>query len=76
MDEQRLYNIEHRLDNIDETLYKQHISLTAHMKRSDALEEQVKPMHNLMLELRGAVKFFKLISVLAGVAEAVRMFWH
>lgn len=75
MDE-RLHRIENRLDHIDETLVKQHYSLQAHMKRSDALEAQVQPMHDLMLELRGVIRLLKIAGLLAGIIEALRMVWH
>lgn len=74
--DKRLDNIENRLDSIDETLIKQHHSLVAHMKRSDALEAQVKPMHDLMLEVKGAVRLIKMIALLAGIIETIRMVWH
>jgi hypothetical protein len=74
--DKRLDNIENRLDSIDETLIKQHASLMTHMRRSDALEAQVQPMHDLMTELKGVVKFLKFIGVIVGIIEAIRMVWH
>jgi len=55
-----------RLDKIDENLDR-------HMKRSDALEAQVEPIHELMTELKGAIRFAKygggIILFLIAVAE-------
>lgn len=66
MDNPRLDRIETRLDSID-------ANLATHMKRSDALEAQVAPMKELMLELRGVVKFLKLAGVIVALIEAFRM---
>lgn len=66
MDNPRLDRIETRLDSID-------ANLATHMKRSDALEAQVAPMKELMLEMRGVVKFLKLAGVIVALIEAFRM---
>lgn len=72
----KLSRIEEDISEIKHTLRDQHASLEAHMRRSDALEAQVKPMQDLMVELRGVVKLVKFIGILAGIAEAIRMVWH
>jgi hypothetical protein len=64
--EKRLDRIETRLDSIDANLER-------HMKRSDALEAQVQPVTNLMMEIKGIVKFFKFLALLIGILEALRM---
>jgi hypothetical protein len=76
MDDYRFSRIEQEISEIKHTLSDQHVSLQEHMRRSDALEAQVQPMQDLMLEIKGVVKFIKLIGVLAGIVECVRIFWH
>ena len=63
----RLDKIECRLDSIDHNLER-------HMKRSDALEQQITPMLELKAEIKGIVKFFKFIGLLAGIVECLRLF--
>jgi hypothetical protein len=76
MDDYRFSRIEQEISEIKHTLNDQHASLQDHMRRSDALEAQVQPMQDLMLEIKGVVKFIKFVGVLAGIVECVRMFWH
>jgi hypothetical protein len=64
---QRLDKIDSRLDSIDANLSK-------HMKRSDMLEAQVAPMLELRTEIKGAIKLLKLIGLLAGILECIRLF--
>lgn len=68
MDEQFKKEVVTRLDSIDANLER-------HMKRSDALEAQVVPMHDALLKFEGAVHFIKLVAALAGIVELVRLFY-
>lgn len=63
---ERLGRIEVRLDSIDDNLDR-------HMKRSDSIEEQVQPMKELMIELKGFYKILKLLALLAAILEAYRV---
>ena len=42
--EAKVDSVVDRLGSIDKTLAAQHVSLKQHMRRSDALEAQVKPI--------------------------------
>lgn len=64
--EERLGRIETRLDSIDDNLAR-------HMKRSDAIEAQIHPMLELRTEIKGVIKFFKFLGVIAGVIECIRL---
>lgn len=66
-DDNRFDRIEVRLDRIDENLDR-------HMKRSDALEEQVKPMHELMVSMHGFYRILKVVALIAAIAEGFRLF--
>lgn len=83
MDDRRLEKIEKNLDetvehlvSIDKTLAEQSVILAHHVKRSDMLEKQIEPVHNLMQEMKGVVKIFKYIGVLATILEAWHTFRH
>lgn len=66
MDDKRLDRIELRLDKIDENLDR-------HMKRSDSLEEQVKPMKELMTDMRAFYRILKVLAVIATIIEGFRL---
>jgi hypothetical protein len=76
MDDYRFSRVEQDIGEIKHTLADQHSSLQEHMRRSNALEAQIKPMQDLMLELKAVVKLIKFIGVLAGIVECIRMFWR
>lgn len=67
MSEARLDRIEKRLDSIDDNLER-------HMKRSDALEAQTKPVIELMTELKGAIRFVKSFGIIIGIAVSILEF--
>jgi archaellum component FlaC len=66
MDDKRLDRIENRLDSIDYNLEK-------HMKRSDNLEEQIKPMKELMVDMRAFYRVLKILAVIATIVEGFRL---
>lgn len=68
-----LAKIDDRLSKIDVTLAAQHESLRDHIRRTELLEEQIKPVNEHVHELKGIIKFFKFIGVLAVIAEAARI---
>lgn len=70
----KIDEVSKRLDSIDATLTKQHLSLEYHIKRCDLLEDQVVPIREQMFEIKGAVKFLKLVGVLASIAEVVHIY--
>jgi predicted metallo-beta-lactamase superfamily hydrolase len=81
--ERRLEKIEQSLDDtvehltsIDKTLAQQSLILAHHVKRSDMLEKQIEPVHAMMLEMKGVVKIFKYIGVLATILECWHTFRH
>lgn len=48
--------------------------LATHMKRTDLLEEQTKPMKDLMISLHGFYQVLKVLALIGAIAEAIRMF--
>lgn len=80
MDDRILKRLENKVDmtnehlaSIDITLAKQSIILEEHTKRSTALEAQVEPLKNHVERVNGALKFIKVLGILAALAEAIRM---
>jgi len=71
--DEKLQRIAEHLGAIDVTLAKQQVSLDHHVKRTDLLEAQVKPVFAGITALNGAVRFVKFIGVLALIAEAVHV---
>ena len=65
--------VEH-IGNIDVTIAKQQTTLDEHVRRSVALEAIVDPMRENMDQFVGAVKFIKILGILAGIAEAIHLF--
>ncbi len=76
--EAKVDSVVDRLGNIDKTLAAQHVSLKQHMRRSDALEAQVKPMQEHVMAVNGAVKALtwvgSIITLLATLAGTLYMF--
>lgn len=68
-----LGKINDHLSKIDTTLAAQHENLKDHIRRTELLEEQIKPVNEHIHELKGVIKFFKFIGIMAAIAEAARI---
>lgn len=82
MDNNKLDKIEDKLDaviqrinSIDVTLAAQHESLKDHIRRTELLEEEVKPIKAHVDGLKGVIRFFWFLGILAGIAESIRLKW-
>lgn len=69
-----------KVDNIESTLVKQEVNLARltvsveeHVKRSNNLEEALKPVQRHVVLFEGALKFIGLLGILASIVEVV--FW-
>lgn len=78
-DDRRLERIEAKLDDLVErqgemnvTLEKQHQSLRDHMRRTQLLENEIKPVKKHVAMVEGALKLVGLISLLVGIYLGVR----
>jgi len=67
--ENKLDRIDARLNSIDVTLVAQHVSLKDHIRRTEILENEVKPIQKHVAMVNGALKFIGLLGILAGVLE-------
>ena len=70
--------IEQKIDKIVETLGEQAVTLgrltvsvEEHVRRTNILEEDVKPIKAHVFMMNGAIKFFGLLGILAGIIEVV-----
>lgn len=76
--ESKIDKLDDRLDGIDKILVKQETNLALHMKRSDALEAQIKPLQTHVDGIGGILKGLGLlglaISILAGIVKILEFF--
>lgn len=71
-------SVEQKLDKIVDTLGQQAVTLERltvtvedHVRRTNILEEEIKPIKKHVWMINGALKFIGLLSLLAGLAEAL-----
>lgn len=62
--ENKIDKLDGRIDNIDVTLGKQHVSLEIHIKRTNILEEEVRKITKHVNYVRG---FFVILAFTAGL---------
>lgn len=81
MEDNRLERIEQKVDKIDETLQtvnivlaKQHVVLEEHVRRTNLLEQELKPVKLHVDRVEGVVKFLGLVGVLAAIIEGTVAF--
>lgn len=67
-----LEKLDSRLDNVDVTLAKQHVSLEEHMRRSDLLEEKMKPVEAHVAMVNGVFKFLGIASLIVGLIAGIK----
>ncbi len=61
-----------KMGDMNVSIAKIQIDVAHHIKRTDLLEKQVGPMKEHASELKGAVKFLKLLAVIVAIVEACR----
>lgn len=64
-----------RLGRIDSTLAAQHEQIVIHIKRTDLLERELKPISKHVQQMHGAAKFIGLVAVVAGIVAGLAVFW-
>jgi len=74
-DDKRLERIEDKLDkvsdhisSIDVTIAQQHLSLKEHIRRTNLLEQDMKPVKQHVIMINGVLKFIGLLATLLGLA--------
>lgn len=75
-DEKRLERIEDKVDkvtvklsDIDGTLIAQHITLKEHMRRTELLEDAIKPVTRHVNMMQGALAFISTIALITGIIK-------
>lgn len=63
--------LDKRLDNIEKVMIAQEINLKEHMRRTDILEESIKPIQKHVTMVEGVFKFLGLLSLLIGIVSGV-----
>lgn len=71
--EDKLDKIDSRIDNIDITLARQSEILDIHIKRTNLLEEALKPIEKHVAMVNGALKLIGLMATIAAIIEAIVM---
>ena len=69
--ENKVDKLDTRLDRVDITLAKQEEQLAEHIRRTNLLEEQMKPVEDHVKHMSGALKLFGVISIVSGGILAV-----
>ena len=68
--EDKLDKIDHRIDNIDKHLAVYNSALKFHIKRTDMLEQELKPIKSSLVKAQGALCFIGILATLVSVAVA------
>ncbi len=69
--DEKLDRIDQRLDDIEKNLAVNNTLLEYHIKRTDMLEEEVKPLKGHVLKAQGVLVFIGVLSTLVAVAVSV-----
>ena len=67
---QKLDKIDQRIDSIDKHLAVYNAELKFHVKRTDMLEEEIKPIKSSLIKAQGALCFIGIIATVVSVAVA------
>lgn len=70
---EKLDRIDSRLDNVEVVLAGQAKDIQHHIRRTDLLEAELKPISKNWTQLLGIVKFIASLAVIAGAIEAAKM---
>ena len=68
--ENKLEKIDERIDSIDKHLAVYNSQLRFHIKRTDMLEEELKPLKSSLIKAQGAIMFIGLLATVVSVGVA------
>jgi len=71
--EEKLDKISDRLGSIDSTLASQHTSLVDHIRRTELLEEDMKPIRKHVAMIQGVLKAIGILASAAVIVELIVM---
>ena len=69
--EEKLDNIDRRIDNIDKHLAVYNTQLKFHIKRTDMLEEEIKPLKAGVIKAQGAMMFVGVLATVISIGIAL-----
>ena len=72
---QKLDKIDQRIDNIDKHLAVYNSELKFHIKRTDMLEQELKPIKSSLVKAQGALCFIGILATVVSVAVAFIGVW-
>ena len=73
--EEKLDKIDGRIDNIDKHLAVYNSELKFHIKRTDMLEQELKPIKSSLVKAQGALCFIGIMATVVSVAVAFMGVW-
>lgn len=68
---EKLDKIEAHLGNQEVHLGKLTVSVEEHIKRTNLLEDQIKPVLSHVHEMRGAIKVLSILATIAAIVEVI-----
>ena len=68
--DRKLEKIDERIDSIDKHLAVYNSQLRFHIKRTDMLEEEIKPLKSSLIKAQGAIMFIGLLATVISVGVA------
>lgn len=71
--DKKLDTVLDRMGKMDTTMVRQQVILDEHVKRSNAIEETIKPLQKHVNMMDGAFKFISLMAVIATIVEAIHL---
>lgn len=63
----KIEKLDERLDSIDKTLVKQEANLKEHMRRTELLEEDLRPIRRHVNMLEGSLKFLGVVLIVLSI---------
>ena len=69
--EEKLDNIDRRIDYIDKHLAVYNTQLKFHIKRTDMLEEEIKPLKAGVIKAQGAMMFVGVLATVISIGVAL-----
>jgi len=69
--EEKLDKIDRRIDNIDKHLAVYNTQLKFHIKRTDMLEEEIKPLKAGVVKAQGAMMFVGVLATVISIGIAL-----
>ena len=67
----KIDKLDERLDSIDKTLVRQEEQLAYHIKRTNLLEADLKPVKRHVAHIEGVFKFLGIMATIATIAAAL-----